>query len=51
MRAFDLRAAIVVIGVLAAAVAAIDCAVYFRIDPEDLSAQTPIKVITKSPRG
>jgi hypothetical protein len=51
MQAFNLKAAIVVICVLAIAVAAIDWAVYLSIDPGSLSAQMPIKVIAKSPRG
>jgi hypothetical protein len=51
MRAFNLQAAIVVIGVLAAAVMAIDCAIYLSIDPGSLSAQMPIKAIATSLRG
>lgn len=50
MRAFNLKAAIVVVCVLALAVMAIDCAVYLSIDPGSLSAQMPVGLIGKSPR-
>jgi hypothetical protein len=43
MRAFNLKAAIVIICVLSAAIAAMHSVVYFSINAASLSAEMPIK--------